>query len=140
MYNSLVVRNLAKLWSFFTLNYESSYLRKCVDGFNKFVSFLFKGSIIKYILVSEDSYIKKTLFYKAYSKIIDFFSNILERLNSSTKIIKENSFCCRMIKIIYVKFKETSKIINLENALKGSWLFIFIRDLFSADEEGDRWW
>lgn len=106
MYNSLVVRSLAKLWDVFTFNYEYSLVKKLVDIIKKLVILLFKGSFVKEIFVSEKGIIDNSFFYRLYSIIIDFVSNILKGCNLYFKKIGVYSVLYRNTKSIYKDDKE----------------------------------
>ena len=106
MYNSLVVRFLAKLWDVFTFNYQYSLVKKLVDLIRRLVRFLFKGSFVKEIFVSDKGIIDNSFFYRIYSLIIDFISNILKGCNLYFKRIGVYSVLYRNTKSLFKDDKE----------------------------------
>jgi len=109
MYNSFVIRNLAKLWDFLTINYEGSLVKRFVDGIKRIVELLFKGSIIKEIFKSEDSIIEKSIFYRIYSFKVDLISKVLKYSNQYIKKISENSGVSKNVRSL---FKSDMEIIR----------------------------
>lgn len=91
MYNSIIVGFLVKIWDLFVLGYEDSLVKKIVDGIKAFISFLFKGSIVKGIFTGDKRIILESKFYKVYSWILEKIDMVLNRLNKYIKKIGNNS-------------------------------------------------
>lgn len=140
MYNSVVVRSLVRLWSFFSGYYEGSLVKKVADSIGGFLRYLFKGSVVKDIFTSGKSLIDHSFFYRIYSWIIDVANRILKNINLTIKKWETGSMFFRIIRGINKGFKRTIVENNFRNLLLNSIILKFIIDLFSADEAGDQWW
>lgn len=139
MYNSIVVRSLVRLWNFFALFYDESFLKRCVEAIKRFWMYISRGSAVKEFFISRNSLIDKTIFYRIYSLIIDIINKVLIAINAFFHRLKKASYFCRSIKFIYEKTRSFYEK-NLKIKMDSSSIVTFIRDLFSADEEGDQWW
>ena len=106
MYNSLVVRYLAKLWDVFTVNYEESLVKKSVNIIRKVVELLFRGSFVKNIFVSKKGFIDSSIFYIAYSFTLDILGKILKSCNLYFKRIGEHSLVYKNTKSLFRNDKE----------------------------------
>ncbi len=132
MYNSLVVRFLVKIWNIFIWGYNNSFLKKIGDVIKKAITYLFFGSVIKNIFVSDKSIIEMSLFYKLYVKIVDTINKLIKHINKYTKRIGNNSI---MYKSLSKLFKDNSEVTNtifsfimffgigiiLNNVFRGLW-------------------
>ena len=106
MYNSFVVRYLAKLWGFITINYDGSLIKRFFDGVKRIVEYIFKGSIIKEIFTSRDSIIEKSIFYRIYSFKVDLASKVLKSSNQYINKISENSGVSKNARSLFKNDKE----------------------------------
>lgn len=132
MYNSLVVRFLVRIWDSFIFGYDNSFIKKIADMIKKTVTYLFFGSVIKDIFVSDKSIIEISLFYKIYVKIVDTINKLIRSINNYTKKIGNNSI---MYKSLSKLFKDNSEVANtifnfilffgvgiiINNVLRGLW-------------------
>lgn len=140
MYNSLVVRFLVKLWSFFSGFYDQSLVKKFADTIVRFLRFLFKGSELKEIFVSDKSLIDSSIFYRIYSGIIDLANKMLKSINLAIKRWEKGSAFFSVLIGINRAFNRLFVKTNVKEIFVSSIIGKFIIDLFSADEVGDRWW
>lgn len=111
MYNSLVVRTLAKIWGVFTLNYEVSLVKRFVDIKTRILGLIFKGSFVKAIFVSENRIIDNSIFYRIYCSLVDFVSNILKSFNSYFKTIGKHSLVLKNTTDLFRGDKEFIKTV-----------------------------
>lgn len=88
MYNSFLVATFVKCWNFVINEYQSSFLKKVADMIKKFISYLFKGSIVGNILTSKKSLVKESFFYTLISKTNDIINQVFKYIN---KYINGNS-------------------------------------------------
>ena len=100
MYNSLTLRIFFRVYNTFALAYEKSFLKSMVDAFSKWILYLANGSILIGIFTKNLILIDRSLFYGLYSKIVDFGTNILKRLNNLFKKLGSES----------ILYKNTSKL------------------------------
>lgn len=91
MYNSFIVRIFVGAYDAFTLAYEGSILKRIVDAFKKCILYLTNGSIFISIFTKNLDFIEKSIFYRLFSSILDFGTNIFKRLNKFFKKIGEES-------------------------------------------------
>lgn len=115
MYNSFIIRIFVGAFDAFTLAYEGSILKRIVDAFKRCILYLTNGSIFISIFTKSFNFIEKSVFYKLYSKIMDFGTNILKKLNNLIRKIGEES-------IVYNSF---SKLFGTNIALVRS-LAVFV--------------
>ena len=101
MYNSVVLSMFMKLWDLMTIGYKNSILKKNVDFFKKAIIFLFKGSIIGSIFMSDRKFIEDSLFYKIYSVLIDSINNIFAKLNKNIRKIGNTSVIYKTISNLF---------------------------------------
>lgn len=138
MYNSFIVSQLVRLWNFFGLYYEKSFTKKFADGIKNGTKFLFKGSVVKDIFVSDNSFIENTIFYRVYAYIIRLIDKGLKALNLYMKEIGKFSIFYRFVRW---GMSSIEKIVYFFKKLAvGSVIFGLIRTLFTIDEAGDQWW
>ncbi len=109
MYNSYVVGFLVKIWENFVCAYEGSLVKKVIDRIDKFLKFIFKGSIIKKIFTKDNQNVKKSLFYRIYSWIAKTYGDIWIKINKYIKKISQTSFS---YKIIHNRFKDDIEVIK----------------------------
>ncbi len=140
MYNSVVVRSLVRLWSFFSGFYEQSLVKKLADLIGSFIRLLFKGSVVKEIFISGKSLIDRSLFYRIYTWLIGFANRILKAINVTIKKWEKGSKFFSVLMGINRGLKRTFVKTNIKDILINSIMVKFIIDLFSADEVGDQWW
>lgn len=185
MYNSFIVRIFVGAGNAFTLAYEESILKRVVDAFKKCILYLTNGSIFISIFTKSFNYIEKSIFYKLFSNVLGFGTNIFKKLNNFIKRIGEESivynsfsklfgtnialvrslavfvlffaigvvlnnlirgaFSGRSYIVSFVLIIGTTMVIalgdGLEKLLNNSFVYRFIMDLFTIDEEGgDQWW
>lgn len=184
MYNSLIVGFLVKLWTLFSMAYKESLLSKIVGSFNKVIVYLFKGSIIKNIFVSDKSFIEDSIFYNLYCRLVNNINILFKKIYRYFKSIGKDSFVYRNTKSLFINdieairtllifvfffgvglignnlvrglFSGRSYLIsmiliigsllglvlknNYKEIFNNSLSFNFIKDVFTIDEGGDKWW
>ncbi|MDR7871276.1 MAG: hypothetical protein RIN55_10470 [Tissierellaceae bacterium] len=91
MYNSFIIRIFVGAYDAFTLAYKGSILKRIVESFKRCISYLTNGSIFIGIFTKNYMFIETSIFYKLFSKILDFVTNIFKRLNDFFKRIGEES-------------------------------------------------
>lgn len=101
MFNSIVVRFFVGLWIIFSNSYKGSLLGKIVGGIKKFISILFKGSVVKNIFISRKNIFENSIFYNIYHKLIDLINSILRKINRYIKHIGNESWSYRNIKSLF---------------------------------------
>lgn len=138
MYNSFIIRQLVRLWDFFSLYYEKSFTKKFADGIKNGTRFLFKGSVVKDIFVSDNSFIENTIFYRVYAYIIRLIDKGLKALNLYMKKIGKFSVFYRFVR--WGTGRVEKLIYNFRKLSAGSFICSLIGTLFSIDEAGDQWW
>lgn len=140
MYNSVVVRSLVRLWSFFSGFYQQSFVKKVADSIVRFFVFLFNGSEVEEIFVSEKSLIEPSVFYRIYSWIVDLANKILKTINFTIKRWEKGSSIFSVMMGVNRAFNRFFVKTNIKEIFLNSKVVKFIIDLFSADEVGDQWW
>lgn len=140
MYNSVVVRSLVRLWSFFSGFYQQSFVKKVADSIVRFFVFLFNGSEVEEIFVSEKSLIEPSVFYRIYSWIVDLANKILKTINFTIKRWEKGSSLFSVMMGVNRAFNMFVVKTNIKVIFLNSKVVKFIIDLFSADEVGDQWW
>lgn len=140
MYNSVVVRSLVRLWSFFSGFYQQSFVKKVADSIVRFFVFLFNGSEVEEIFVSEKSLIEPSVFYRIYSWIVDLANKILKTINFTIKRWEKGSSLFSVMMGVNRAFNRFFVKTNIKEIFLNSKVVKFIIDLFSADEVGDQWW
>lgn len=113
MYNSIVVGGLVNLWNLFYNSYEESFLKKIIDKPKNVFSYLFKNSILGKLLTSKDSLILKSLFYKMYSKIVEFADKLFGKLNSFFTNVSREGLIYANIKSLFKDNGKSMKTISL---------------------------
>ncbi len=107
MYNSFIVRIFVGAGNAFTLAYKGSILKILVDAFKRCISYLTNGSVFISILTKNFVFIEKSIFYRLFSSILAFVSNIFKSINKYFKRIGQGS----------IVYSNTSKLFNSKIAL-----------------------
>lgn len=113
MYNSFVTRVLVNIWDLFVFAYDNSIIKLIADKIKKFLVFIFKGSIIKDLLVSHRSLISNSFFYRIYTYIINKTNKVLKTLNDFIKRIGETSVTISSINNLFKDDLELIKTSSL---------------------------
>lgn len=116
MYNSIIVRSLAKIWSVLVIWYSHSLLNRFVNYLVKNLSVLSKGSYIMRFFTSNRSLLEESLFYVIYSNVIDFINRFIERIK---KWIGENTSTSLIYNKVY-------KLFNTENNMMKTFFVFFM--------------
>ena len=101
MYNSFIVRIFVGAGNAFSLAYNGSILRRIVDIIKRSISYLTNGSIAVDIVTRSFRFIENSIFYRLFSKVLNFFSKIFGRLNNLFNRIGEESITCNVTKKLF---------------------------------------
>lgn len=117
MFNSITVNILAKIWSKFDYYYKLSYLNRIFSKIKKILSKLSLGSRFINLLTNDRSFIKDSLFYKLYGKIIVLINKFLKSIRDIFNKYKDGS-------LIYILIYNSNK--SKYETIKSVFISIFV--------------
>ncbi|MBZ2176034.1 hypothetical protein K8M07_12370 [Schnuerera sp. xch1] len=110
MYNSIVVRELVRIWNVFIGGYNNSILKKFLGIFKRGLRLLSKGSYTIALFTSDRNLLEESTFYTLYRKIVDLINKIIKTMRKRIENLSSQSFIYNGIHDLFdteIQFKNT---------------------------------